>query len=190
MRRLALSLAAGAMLALGLSAPAWATPPGTGVPVAGDVASSVTLCGLTTAVTTTGITFDLNGPVTPGQVAPGKPVIGICISTNDGLGYTFSITPGSPSFGGVPNSAISLTEGALGGHDVLCTTATPPVCPTETFGTANPPVPLAINATNGPTAPGPNGDGDDYSQMWTWNVPTNAVAGHYAETFYYLALGN
>jgi hypothetical protein len=150
-------IASGTVLAglAGVSAPAFAA--GTPVAVTGTVNGVISMTGPPASLALAG---------DPGTTANGD--VSYAIGTNDGNGYTVTVTPSGTNLNGpmpISNSTMGYWAGKSG--------------PIQNFGSG------AITPVNKSTAS--NGSGDFYTDQFQWNIPSNAPAGAYTETFTYLA---
>jgi len=152
------AIAAGVALAglAGLSAPAFAA--GTPVAVVGTVNGVISMTGPPANLALAG---------DPGTTATGD--VSYAIQTNDGNGYTVTVTPSGSALNGpmaISNSTMGYWAGKTG--------------PIQNFNSG--PI-TPVNKSQGST-----GGGDFYTDQFQWSIPANAPAGAYSETFTYLAI--
>jgi len=151
------AIAAGVVLAgvAGLSAPAFAA--GTPVAVTGTVNGVISMTGPPASLALQG---------DPGSTATGD--VSYAIQTNDGNGYTVTVTPSGSVLNGpmaIPNNTMGYWAGKTG--------------PIQNFGSG------ALTPVN--KSQGSSGSGDFYTDQFQWSIPGSAPAGAYTETFTYLA---
>jgi len=161
-RRVIITAAVALAGATGAAAPALAAggPVNVGATVNGPT-STITLTGLAPA-----ITFPAGNPGTTVSVPNAE---SYTVSTNDPLGMTLTITPGSAGFGALPNNQLAVQE---------MVTAPKPAVP---FPGGTAPLQVDKELVAGTW---------NYGETWDFNIPPTAAPGALSETFTYLAVGN
>jgi hypothetical protein len=136
----------------------------------GPVNVGATVNGTTSTISLTGlnpnITFPTGDPGTNVSVSRAE---AYTVSTNDPLGMTLTITPGSAGFGALPNSVLNVQE-------------------TQTAAGLGGPFPGGTTPLQVDREPVPGTWG--YTENWGFNIPAGATPGAYSEQFTYLAVGN